>query len=135
MGRITINGVVGVRKAAARPYAQGGVQAQHVRAGAQDQIGRRVVGKRTGVRNGVPWVRVDYSDGTSVASPADRLLAGSVARRDILAGPVTAGRVGDRPARIGRGDGESRSDRHARLIDAITYDTAATVRFTTRRRR
>jgi hypothetical protein len=134
MGRIVINGVVGVRQAPATPYRQGGVQAQHARGGALDTLGRRVTGKRPGVRNGEPWVGVTYSDGTSTGSRAERVLPGSAARRDLLAGPTTAGRCGDRPARVGRGDGESSGDRHSRLIDSITYDTAATVRFTRRGR-
>jgi hypothetical protein len=124
MGNVMFPGVVGVRQAPARPSRQGGVQAQHARGGARATSGARVVGKRTGMRNGSPVVTVTMSDGTERTYLADRLVDGLTARTDLLAGPVRAGRGVDRPARVGRRDGEAAGDRHSRLIDSITYDTA-----------
>jgi hypothetical protein len=128
--KIMFPGVVGVRQAPARPVREGGVRAEFARAGERMASGARVTSKRTGVIDGGLAVVVGFSDGTEQTLRADRMVQGSRPRTDMLAGPVSAGRCGDRPSRIGRGDGETPGDRHSRLIDAITYDTAATLRHT-----
>lgn len=124
MGNVMFPGVVGVRQAPVRPSRQDGVQAQHARSGARSSGGVRVTGKRTGVRNGSPVLTVTMSDGAERTYSANALVDGLIGRTDLLAGPVHGGRGGERPARVGRRDGEAAGDRHSRLIDSITYDTA-----------
>lgn len=83
--------------------------------------GKRVVGMRTGVTNQRRYVRVKFLDG-SWSGPlwVGARVAGTVARTDIPSGPVGAGR-GHRASRVGWREGESRRDRHARMVDAIVY--------------
>lgn len=124
MGRIVIQGVVGVRQAPAEPFRSGGVQAQFARNGERTVSGARVVGKTVGLRNGQRIVTVATTDGVRRTYRAESLVDGMAGRKDLLAGPVGGRRGDDRPARIGRGDGESPGDRHSRLIESITYNTA-----------
>lgn len=132
--KVMFPGVVGVRPKPATPVRTGGVQAQYVRGGALTLDGERVDGKRVGIRNGERVVTVTVG-GRERTYRADALVEAVPGRRDLPAGPLGSKGGVDRPARVGRGDGESAGDRHSRLIDSITYDTAQAWRGAGRRAR
>lgn len=94
--------------------------AEQLKCGQQYQ-GQRIVGMRPGQVNGRRFVRVQLADRTwSGKLFIGRRVAGMAPRTDFPAGPVGAGR-GSSATRVGWGDGEDRTARHARFIDGIVY--------------
>jgi len=91
--------------------------------------GTRVLSIVPAMLNGQRMISVRYADGTRGMYRPDREVPGSRPRTDLMAGPVhllpgrrTGGIGGARSAgRVGRIDGESAGDRHARQLGALVY--------------